>query len=130
MKLSAFFGPLSPLHILLLTWFGGASRVGRDGAGNVYYQGRPIKGYKRPRRWVLYNGTPEATKVPPEWHGWLHHQTNDIPQDHTGHRQAWQKPPQANMTGTDNAYMPQGHLQKTGQRPKATGDYTPWRPQN
>lgn len=129
-KLLAFLGPLSPLHIMLLTWFGGATRVGQDASGNVYYQGRPIKGYKRPRRWVIYNGVPEATKVPPEWHGWLHHQTNDVPQADQGYRQTWQKPHQPNMTGTDAAYLPPGHLRQGGKRAKATGDYTAWRPQN
>ncbi len=128
--LLSFLGPLSPLHIMLLTWFGGSVRVGQDGAGNVYYQGRPIKGYKRPRRWVIYKDRPEATNVPPEWHGWLHHQTNDVPQPDTGYRQSWQKPHQSNRTGTNQASLPQGHLQQGGKRAKATGDYTPWRPKN
>ena len=30
------------------------------------------------RRWVLYNGEAEASRIPPAWHGWMHHRT-DVP---------------------------------------------------
>src|SRR6187551_3210481 len=42
--------------------------VGTDTFGNRYYQNRDGS-----RRWVTYNGTVEANRVPPDWHGWLHH---------------------------------------------------------
>lgn len=60
------------LWISLLTWFKG-SLIGQDSFGNKYYE---IKGPETTnmRRWVVYKGSPEASKVPAEWHGWLHHQ--------------------------------------------------------
>jgi NADH:ubiquinone oxidoreductase subunit len=130
MGILSFLGPLSPVHIWLLKLTGGTTYVGTDEAGNRYFEGRPIKGYKRPRRLVFYKGTPDASKVPPEWHGWLHHQTNVVPAaDHKSFRRPWQLPHLSNQTGTSQAYMPQGHLLKTGQRPQATGDYQAWTPE-
>jgi NADH:ubiquinone oxidoreductase subunit len=34
-----------------------------------------------------------------------------------------------NMTGTPEAYRPQGSILATGHRPKATGDYQAWKPE-
>src|SRR3546814_1606750 len=50
--------------------------VGTDQAGNKYYVDRRTKGTKRDRRWVVFKGESEASHVPPEWHGWLRHQTD------------------------------------------------------
>lgn len=122
-------GALSPAHISFVTLFSGAKKVGEDEFGNVYYQAKPRKEYKRPRRWVIYKGAPEATKVPPEWHGWLHHQTDAVPEEgHSSYRRSWQKPHKPNMTGTDATYLPPGHLLAGGKREKATGDYEAWTP--
>jgi NADH:ubiquinone oxidoreductase subunit len=123
-------GALSPAHIHFVTMVTGAAKVGTDSLGNRYFRAKPRKGYKRERRWVLYKGAPEASMVPPEWHGWLHHQTDAIPSDNTGsYRRIWQKPHQPNLTGTDAAYRPPGHLLKGGVRDKATGDYEAWKPE-
>lgn len=79
----------------------------------------------------MYKGEVEATRVPPEWHGWLHHQSNEIPDpDRESFRRSWQKPHQANRTGTNLAYRPPGHLLEGGKREKATGDYEAWTPEN
>lgn len=129
MSIFSLLGVLSPAHINLVTLFSGCKRIGVDGSGNKYYEAAPRKGYKRPRRWVMYNGTPEATQVPPEWHGWLHHQTNEVPgESSTSFRRKWQKPHKPNMTGTDGAYRPPGHVLESGKRDKATGDYEAWTP--
>src|SRR3546814_13426115 len=53
--------------------------VGTDGFGNRYYQDRRIPKYGRRRRWVVYNGEDEASRVPPEWHHWLHYTTDEVP---------------------------------------------------
>ena len=97
--------------------------VGQDSDGNRYFAERnPAKG-KRERRWVLFQGEIEASRIPPEWHAWLHH-TAQAPL--TGvTRQAWQQPHQPNLTGTANAYLPQGHDLAGGE---ATGDYQAWQP--
>ncbi len=127
MGLLSFLGCLSPAHIKLFTLTSGGRRIGEDVLGNIYYEAKPRSGYSRPRRWVMYKDTPEASAVPPEWHGWLHHQSNEVPSSESRRRQ-WQKPPQANMTGTNKAYRPPGHILEGGQREKATGDYEAWSP--
>ncbi len=128
MGLLKFLGVLSPAHINLFTALKRGKKVGEDETGNIYYVGKPRKGYQRERRWVMYNGAPEASKVPPEWHGWLHHQSDEIPSDE-GFRRPWQKPHQPNMTGTNHAYRPPGHILQGGERDKATGDYEAWKPE-
>ncbi|KAF0145048.1 MAG: NADH dehydrogenase, partial [Rhodospirillaceae bacterium] len=59
------------------TWFRGRL-VGTDAYGNRYYRGPLRVPGGRERRWILYKGRPEASKVPPEWHAWLHY-TVDAP---------------------------------------------------
>ena len=103
--------------------------VGEDQLGNKYYAAAPRKGYKRERRWVMYKGAPEASSVPPEWHGWLHHQSDVIPsEDNESYRREWQAPHKPNMTGTNQAYRPPGHILEGGKRDSATGDYEAWKP--
>ncbi len=128
MGLLKFLGVLSPAHISFFTWSKGGQTVGQDAFGNTYYRAKPRQGYKRERRWVMYEGAPEASKVPPEWHGWLHHQTDIVPDPKESYRREWQKPHRPNMTGTNLAYRPPGHILEGGQRDKATGDYQAWTP--
>ena len=128
MGLFSFLGVLSPAHIKFVTLTSGGKKIGTDVFGNIYYEASPRKGYKRPRRWVMYKGAAEASNVPPEWHGWLHHQTNEIPSDDDSRRREWQKPHMPNLTGTNLAYRPPGHILEGGQRPKVTGDYEAWTP--
>ena len=100
--------------------------VGEDEFGNRYYRARPRKGEARERRWVVYAGEPEASKVPAEWHIWLHH-TADAPIP-AYERKDWQKPHIENKTGTPDAWMPPSLAGKT--RPAATGDYQAWTPEH
>ncbi len=109
------------------TWLFGEF-VGTDSSGNRYYRDRRSKGGKRERRWVLYNGEAEPSRVPPEWHAWLHRIVADPPKPETLRPRPWQKPHQPNLTGTDRAYRPSGHTLKGGQRARGTGDYEPWIP--
>ena len=99
--------------------------VGTDPYGNRYFVERG--GNNAPRRWVLYNGEVEASKIPPEWHAWLHHTVDEIP---TGNRKgySWEKPHLPNLTGTSAAYKPPRSLAAKGERPRVTGDYEPWQP--
>ena len=101
--------------------------IGRDEFGNRYYQARRARcseGHKR--RWVIYNGVVDASKVPPAWHGWLHY-THEVPLAEAK-KYAWQKEHKPNLTGTQGRYLPPGHISKTGVRAKATADYEPWSP--
>jgi NADH:ubiquinone oxidoreductase subunit len=111
------------LGTLFTTWFSGEA-VGTDQFGNRYYQS------KRGRRWVIYNGTVEASRVPPEWHGWLHHTFKNPPTETPlPAAKPWELEHRVNMSGTDGAYHPQGSLAATGVRPPATGDYQAWKPE-
>jgi len=101
--------------------------VGTDEFGNRYFLDPRTKGGKRERRWVLYKGTPEASKVPPDWQAWLHGIAKAPPVGEQGH-QPWQIPYEPNLTGTEQAYRPPGHTLRGGHRAKATGDYEPWTP--
>lgn len=125
----SFLGALSPVHIHLVTLITGAKKVGTDSTGNRYFCAKARPGYKHDRRWVIYKGAAEATKVPAEWHGWLHHQSDDIPDSRTpSFRRPWQKPHFPNLTGTTAAYRPPGHILSGGHRDAATGDYQSWTP--
>lgn len=105
-----------------------AQLVGRDEFGNRYYLSRRRRGNGRQRRYVVYQGRVEASKVPSDWHGWLHY-TEDTPPPAQGHtKQNWQKQHLPNLTGTRHAYRPAGHALKGGKRAPATGDYEPWTP--
>ena len=117
---------MATLGTLLKTMVAG-ELVGTDKYGNRYYRGRGRSGYNRDRRWVVYKGRPEASKVPPEWHAWLHHLT-DAPLDEA-QRHAWQQEHVPNLTGTRAAYRPPGSVLRGGRRKRGTGDYEPWTPQ-
>lgn len=101
-------------------------RVGADEQGNIYYQEKRARPGLRLRRWVCYAGTPEATKVPPEWDAWLRY-TTDAPLPASA-RRPWQKPHVENATGTPEGYRPPGHDYEGGVRARATGDYEAWTP--
>lgn len=126
----------------LLTWWNGATvgtlftiakrgrKVGEDAFGNRYYESRDDVSYDgRKRRWVVYNGYADASKVPPDWHGWLHYTFDDLPSETPLARQRWEKDYLPNLTGTPMAWRPQGSLARTGERPAATGDYEAWSPE-
>ncbi len=114
----------------LWTWLHG-EHVGTDEQGNRYYRTRGGKvdvGFQFQRRWVIYNGLAEPSRVPPSWHGWLHH-TVDVPptqEDYKG--RDWEKPHRPNYTGTPQAWRPRGSTLAQGKRPRATGDYKAWSP--
>ena len=104
------------------TWRKG-ERVGSDSLGNVYYRER-----RGDRRWVIYSGAAEASHVPPEWHGWLHHIVDEVPGEGDAPERPWALPHRPNQTGTPNAYRPPGSTLASGERPAATGDYEAWSP--
>lgn len=99
-------------------------RVGTDDQGNVYYHER--KGH---RRWVIYNGDVEASRVPPEWHRWLHYTADAPPTEEPLVVKPWEKEHLANRTGTQAAYFPPGSLSEGGQRKQNSADYEAWIPE-
>ena len=105
--------------------------VGEDEFGNRYYRtkdGKIDSALGLNRRWVIYNGTVEASRVPPDWHGWLHYTFDEPPTVEPLKRQSWELDHQPNLTGTLGAWRPKGAISRGGERPKATGDYEAWRP--
>jgi NADH:ubiquinone oxidoreductase subunit len=113
-------------------WLRG-ERVGADQFGNRYYREKGggkvhADSLRKERRWVIYDGEVEASRVPAEWHAWLHHTTQDLPPEGGPAKRPWQKDHLPNLTGTAAAYRPPGHILQGGQRDKATGDYEPWVP--
>jgi NADH:ubiquinone oxidoreductase subunit len=108
----------------LFTWRFG-NEVGKDEAGNVYYQSK-----KNPRRrWVIYNGNNDGSRVPPAWQLWLKGTIDELPHEALPPVRKWQKEPIPNLTGTMAAFRPDGALGSGKVRPAATGDYQPWTPE-
>lgn len=98
-------------------------KVGEDEQGNVYYQ---EKGGRR--RWVIYkNGPVEASRVPADWHGWLHYTMDDVPSEKPLPTKDWEKDHLPNLTGSSEAYLPSG-AQAGGERAATASDYEAWRP--
>jgi NADH:ubiquinone oxidoreductase subunit len=98
------------LGTLLTTWTQG-SAVGTDEFGNRYYQNKDGA-----RRWVLYNGTVEASRVPPDWHGWLHHTFAEPPTKAPLRTQSWEMPHRYRKAA---AAPPQPEITRHGSRNSA-----------
>src|SRR5262249_35277061 len=112
----------------IFTWWNGATLgalfdigrrgalVGADEQGNRYYEERRASLEGRKRRYVIYSGLAEASKVPPDWHGWLHYTIAEPPTVAPLKRQKWEREHQPNLTGTLGAYRPKGSLARGGVR--------------
>lgn len=120
----------------MFTWWNGAGlgtslftrskgeEVGRDDDGNIYYRHK-----KDPaRRWVIYNGSNDGSRVPPAWQAWLRGTIADLPDKALPPVRKFQKKPEPNLTGTMAAFRPDGALGSGKIRPASTGDYQPWTP--
>lgn len=118
----------------LLTWWNGQTlntqvwtrlygeKVGEDAQGNIYYRNKDDTS-----RWVIYNGESEASRVPTEWHGWLHHTFDEPPTARPLPRKTWEIDSEPNLTGTDAAYRPAGSLLRGAPLPRS--DYDAWQPE-
>lgn len=117
-----------------LTWWDGSTlntqiftarkgvRVGEDAQGNVFYRTKDDS-----RRWVMFNGDMEASRVSPDWHGWLHKTWDEPPTVSPLAHKDWEKPHIENLTGTDLAYAPPGSIRRAD--PEVRADYEAWRPE-
>ena len=137
--------PLLDLRVLkaIFTWWNGATIgqkfhigrrgvfIGQDELGNRYYEARDARDSydSRKRRWVIYQGYAEASKVPPDWHGWLRYTFDEPPTKAPLSRQSWEKAHRPNLTGTVHAWRPKGSIARGGERDRATGDYQAWTPE-
>ena len=120
---------MATIGTVLYTAFKGKT-VGTDRFGNQYYEAkRELNAIGRKKRWVVYKGLPEASKVPPEWHGWLHYTTDTLPDENALRTQySWLKDHIPNLTGTKHAYVPPSEINSGGQRAKTVADYQAWKP--
>ena len=111
-------------------WRRGARLVGEDEQGNRYFEEKsPSSADKTCRRWVVYHGVAEASRVPADWHGWLHHTFDAPPTEAPLNRRDWEKDHRPNMTGTPLAYHPSGSLSKAGGPNDVNDDYEAWSPE-
>ena len=84
--------------------------VGEDQFGNKYYSDSNDK-----KRWVIYKSIVESSKIPPEWHLWIHYLTKNIPSKNIN-KFNWQKEYVENLTGTPEAYKPEGSLHSNSKK--------------
>lgn len=114
------------IGLKVFTWIKGRC-IGQDSFGNRYYRERFLfmKPTRRPKRWVVYQGEPEASKVPPEWFSWLHY-ISEEPLTATPY--PWQKTYTPNATGTKDAYLPNFHHMKGGKPFERAKHFQPWKP--
>lgn len=126
-------GILNTLFRAVTWWQGGTlntmlytrrkgTKVGEDEYGNTYYSANDGK-----KRWVIYNGEVEASRIGPDWHGWLHHTFNELPSDKPLPHKSWEKPHLPNLTGTPEAYAPAGSIRRP--EPANRQDYEAWSPE-
>ena len=93
--------------------------VGKDQFGNKYYSSSNGK------RWVVYKDLVESSKIPPDWHSWIHFIKKNKPYDNVN-KYGWQRDHQENLTGTDKAYKPEGSLSVN--KKKSIKKYETWKP--
>jgi NADH:ubiquinone oxidoreductase subunit len=104
--------------------------IGNDSFGNKYYEEKIRGSYdgRQPRRWIVYKGMNEASKIPPEWHAWLHYRADQPLQ---GQVYSWQKPHQPNLTGIAHFKKNDTNHKKDNVTQLATRirkNYQPWKP--
>jgi NADH dehydrogenase len=113
---------------IIFTWWNGQTTVSFL---NTFFfgilVGIDVSKYKyyvdnKDKRWVIFNSEVEATKIPPEWHAWIHHLIKDTPTKADFSKYDWQKDHEENKTGTEEAYNPNKY------RPQTKADYESWRP--
>jgi NADH:ubiquinone oxidoreductase subunit len=109
------------LNTKLWSWRNGV-KVGEDEQGNTYFRNAD-----NTRRWVMFNGEMEASRVNADWHGWLHHTWDEPPTDKPLAHKSWEKPHVENLTGTMMAYAPEGSIRH--EKPKDRSDYEAWSPE-
>ncbi len=85
----------------------GTVKVGKDKFGNQYCVSSSKNYLGHKKRFVIYNGVTESSKVPPMWHAWLHYLTDEVPNYENEMKQFdWQKKHEPNLTGTKYSYDP------------------------
>ena len=92
--------------------------VGSDQFGNKYYSN------SKGKRWVIYKDKVESSRIPPEWHLWIHFLVKNKPNSNAN-KFPWQKEYEENLTGTKRAYKPEGSL--SSESKKDMKKYESWK---
>ena len=97
--------------------------------GNRYYvQNKGVGPLGVPRRWVIYTNFAEASKIPAEWHGWMHYTVDTPPTEQKYAARPWQRPHWMNLDGhtgglpSAGLHSRQGRASKSDGRLQAPGD--------
>lgn len=118
----------------LVTWWEGQSvgtqlftarhgrLVGHDDDGNSFYRNADDT-----RRWVIYAGQNDGSRVGPEWYGWLHHTFPKPPTEDPIARKPWETEHHPNLTGTEGAFFRRGSIRRADVEPRS--DYEAWTPE-
>lgn len=102
--------------------------MGEDELKNRYFEDK-TEWYGRDR-WVEYidDRNPDSSKITPQWHAWLHHNTDASPTITPLPEPSYKTPAMGNPTGTSNAYVPSHHrLHKRTEGPAAE-KFEAWNP--
>lgn len=125
----------------IFTWWNGATigalfdvgrraqKVGEDEYGNRYFEEPKPTVEGRKRRYVLYNGYAEPSRVPVDWHGWLHYTFDEPPTIEPFKLKSWEKPHRPNLTGTLFAWRPKGSITRISENKNSQTGYEPWKPE-
>lgn len=79
-------------------------QVGTDQFGNNYFIGSTKTSFGKEKRFVIYSGINDGSKVPPMWHAWLHYLSDELPLSED--KYDWQQDYIPNVSGTRYAYNP------------------------
>lgn len=97
------------------------NEVGIDEFGNKYFEEKIAKNSAK-KRFVIYKGIVEPSKIPSEWHGWIHYSQDKAPVNSNTNKHPWQKIHLPNLTGKIIKKA------KKTTRKKVSSDYESWQP--
>ena len=106
------------LGTFIYTLFAGKF-IGSDEFGNKYYSNSSNE-----KRWVIYKDKVESSKIPSVWYLWIHFMTRNKPPE-SSNKFSWQIKHKENLTGTKEAYKPEGSL--SSDLKKNTKKYETWK---
>jgi len=105
------------------------NQVGVDEFGNKYFEKKSLTNNEarigKKKRFVIYRGDVEASKIPSNWHRWLHYTCDEKPVNVNTKKHSWQKIHLPNLTGTLYKHSPKN---EQNQRKKVGADYQSWNP--
>lgn len=103
-----------------------AKFIGEDEYKNRYFESKHKDYLGRTKRFCIFHGIVEASKIPADWHAWMHHTTNSPIQYK---KLFWMKSHMPDTTGTLHAFIPNTHTHYNvygKSHLNKIQDYTPW----